>query len=54
MLRGYVMAAQTSYFMFFLLSCRALVTSSSHCCVYAACSSFTRYNIHFAFIIFKA
>ena len=31
--------------------CRALVTSASHCCVYAACSSFTRYNIHFAFII---
>ena len=27
--------------------CHALVTSSSHCCVYAACRSFTMYNIHF-------
>ena len=34
-----------------LLLC--LVTSSSHCCVYAACRSYIRYNIHFAFILLK-
>ena len=31
--------------------CHVLVTSCSHCCVYAACSSSIKRNIHFVFII---
>ena len=47
---GYMIATRILHRSHSVLCCRTPVTSSSHRCLYASCSSSVRYSIHFSFI----